>query len=350
MLEYDGLNQSLKDLYDSLKDAIQNNGDVAGVLKDKGAEAIALVVGVVDDNGSTLLIDAIGRNDKAAIQIRERIDQQNISTGHATGHATDALESKAVFDVLHNNGKIAKKILDWAGSYKNKNVKKFIENRLIDEFKKAIKSGDKDGGFDKANKFYAFGEWNKPNIFKDELIIKGIWLSDTIAEIKHNRNEGTQFLENILKFAKNSNIHKEVFKAKVGSKQKTLLEFAKEEGVKKEVEGVIRDAGIDSNSLNSAEDNNQQSTFCSRNIGKIAFGGVGLFLLVGGVAAACTLGQPLVGAAAIGAMAAAVIGAAMMLVSVLAITTDRGYEKWGSAEHWLSDLFLSKQGPQEQQI
>lgn len=138
----------------------------------------------------------------------------------------------------------------------------------------------------------------------------------------------------------------EVFEAKVGRSKKTLLEFAEEEGVKKEVEGVIRDAEI------SIDGDNQPSTFWSRNQGKIAFGGVGSLFLIGGVAAAMsTLGQPLIGAAAIGAIAAAVIvGAVMLLVSVLAITTDRGYEEWNRAQNTLSDLFVSQPESKEIEI
>lgn len=354
MLKYDELSEDQKKLYDSLKGAIQNNSNVVDVLEQYKTINMASVLSAAKSDEDILMVYAIKENVETAKAIFNYAEKLHKTTQFADqtkmGDVTDILAEKALGAILadNNENEIAKKIIDFSTQVGDRS----IANKLTEEFKKAVKSGD----FEKANKFYAFGERNQTNIFKDWLLRKDTWLSDTIAEIKHNKN--TKFLENTLEFAENNKILDEVFKAKIGSTQKTLLEFAEEKGVKKKVEEVIRDAGINisqyENAASSLDKNQKILNFLCENKGKIACGVVGSLFLIGGIVAASTLGQPLIGAVAIGATVAgaigAFVGAAMMLVSVLAITTDRGYEMWGSADKMLSDLFISQQGPKEPQI
>ncbi|WCR53173.1 MAG: hypothetical protein PG981_000195 [Wolbachia endosymbiont of Ctenocephalides orientis wCori] len=73
-------------------------------------------------------------------------------------------------------------------------------------------------------------------------------------------------------------------------------------------------------------------------------------MLASCIFAVCTLGPPASVRAAIGVVTTGVIGAAMMLMSVLAITTDRGYEMLGSAKNWLNGLCVSQPGSKEKGI
>jgi hypothetical protein len=142
-----------------------------------------------------------------------------------TGDVTDSLENKILSAILQDQDDIAKRIIEFSGSYEK--VNRFILQKLREEFVKAVRTGE----FSSANKFYAFDESNKLAIFKDALL-KHSCLHDDVHAVKRGDNTN---LTNVLKFAKEHSMLPEVFKADVCN-GKNLLEFAEEKGVKANVE------------------------------------------------------------------------------------------------------------------
>ena len=235
-----------KKLYNSLNNAIQNGGNVAGVLEGKNPKDILLVVSITDENNDTLLTYAIEKNYSAAIEIRNSISKEDLS------NIIDTLAGKAISYILNNNGN-AQLILNWAlyHNYTYNGLPEFnqtiendnfgndnefylsIKSKLTTQFTNAVRSGN----FDIADKFYEYGEKCRSNVFKNELL-QGDLLYDVIDYITQDPN--SQFLANTLEFASRNGILNEVLEAKISDKKKTLLEIAEEKGVKEKVEEIIQ--------------------------------------------------------------------------------------------------------------
>ncbi|APR98407.1 hypothetical protein [Wolbachia endosymbiont of Folsomia candida] len=294
--------------------------------------------------------------------------------------------------VISNNTAVAEGILEFAKPY---GIDLLLHWNLRDRFEDELKDAILSNKQKHANKIFSFA---KNYIWQESFID---FLEDILLDaIHHNKKDN---VVGILNFASTNNFLKDVLSRRyIGG---TPLEFAKRENrtqIVKIIEEKIKEAklepqeppidsgrpafpeptsdrsllpphgeqvqsskpsvdsgrsafpgltsdrsfpfsmsGMDSYHYGGWDDSDETPTFYSKHGGKIAFGTVGLLLVIGGAVLAFVLGQPLIG------IAAAVAGAALLATVVLAITTEKGQKMWDQASDKLSDklsdLFVSKQ-------
>lgn len=215
-----------------------------------------------------------------------------------------------------------------------------FNNELREEFTRAIKKND----ISFASKMYLTSKSIGNTTFKEEsgknYLFSTTHLSDTVLAIKHASDDS--FLRNTLNFAKENKLLTDVFQRDCHH-GKNLLQFARKQGVKAEVEKIIKECGIDSTKYISTNTNPLPQagshSFLQKHSGKVVLGTIGVLVFTTPVVACiCLTASSLAVVAA--SITLSLVGLAMILYPLLAVTTSKGEEMWNKVSDKLSDLFV----------
>ncbi|APR98408.1 ankyrin repeat domain-containing protein [Wolbachia endosymbiont of Folsomia candida] len=362
----EALKQEQQKLYDDLEKAIKSGtaDGVSNVLHRKGRTDLLRVFNA-ESNGLYNLLNYTTPEDQ---KIAEKILEASASVGMRESFASHLFDKMydSVVSNQSNKENVAEGILEFA---KMNNIYSTLFSYLTHQFKYNVVNNQ-----GHANEIFNFAQKkNEQNRFLRAL-------NDILYDTLINREKNKEIKDDIVSifnFASTNSLLNHANRHILhGFRGDTLLQFAQQEGLTEIVTiidaqnaefqapepltaenkpafpgltsdrsfpfpmsglgGISGMSGYNSPSHGGWDSSNETPTFFSKHGEKIAFGTIGLLLVIGG-AVLCGFGQLALGISLL------IMG--VVLAGALVMKAEKSQEMWHKASDKLSDLFVSKQEP-----